>query len=174
MDCLSNSCSSLKTGTGTMSTLSFFTQMLFHCVHHSSYDIIFSIDPGTPYQVSVVAFTSVGMGVLGDYIVFFSEELTPTKAPDNIKVNFISDTSINVTWTPLSLFEAQGFPKYRITLLSATENRQRRQFNPISVTTTNTFAVFDNLDTSAKYSVEVGVTTGETNDVINSEYVEGM
>ncbi|XP_065898950.1 Ig-like and fibronectin type-III domain-containing protein 1 isoform X2 [Dysidea avara] len=133
---------------------------------------IMSLNPGIPYQVRVVAFTSVGMGVLGHYVIFFSEELAPTKPPENIKVNYISATSINVTWTPLSLFEAQGFPKYRATLLLATEDRQRRQSNAVSLTTTNNFAVFNNLDRSAKYSVEVGVTTGETNTVINSEYIE--
>jgi len=131
----------------------------------------FSIGPGFPYQVRVVAFTSVGMGVLGDYVIFFSEELAPTKAPENIKINFISDTSINVTWTPLSLFEARGFPKYKVTLFPG---RQRRQSNPNSVTTTSIFVVFNNLDTSDKYSVEVGVTTGETNAIVNSEHVEGM
>jgi len=124
--------------------------------------------------VRVVAFTSVGMGILDNYVVFFSEELAPTKPPDKIKVSFISDTSINVTWAPLSLFEAQGFPKYIVTLLPATKTHQRRQFNPISMTTTSNFAVFDNLDMSAKYSVEVGVTTGETNAVIYSERIEGM
>ena len=71
---------------------------------------LFLADPGTPYQVKVVAITSVGMGVLDDYVVFFSQELTPTKAPENVKAIYINDTSINVTWTPLSLFEAQGFP----------------------------------------------------------------
>ena len=139
-----------------------------------SYGISFFTDPGIPYQVRVVAFTSVGMGVLGDYVVFFSEELAPTKAPENVKVSYISATSINVTWMPLSLFEAQGFPQYKVTLFAASENRQRRQSNSISVTTTNSFAVFNGVDSHVKYSVEVGVATGETNTVINSEPVEGM
>ena len=122
----------------------------------------------------VVAFTRVGMGVLGDYVVFFSEELAPTKAPENIKINSISVTSINVSWAPLSLFEARGFPKYKVTLLPDAKGRQRRQTNPISVITTSNFAVFNNLDSNVKYSVEVGVTTGETNTVVNSGYIEGM
>ena len=135
---------------------------------------LFNADPGTPYHVRVVAFTSVGMGVLGEYVVFFSEELAPTKAPENVKVNYITATSINVTWMPLSLFEAQGFPRYKVMLLPAIENRRKRQSNSITVTTTNNFVVFNNLDRSTKYSVEVGVTTGETNTVVNSEIVEGM
>jgi len=122
----------------------------------------------------VVAFTSVGMGVLGGYVVFFSEELAPTKAPEKIKINYISITSINVSWTPLSLFEARGFPKYKVTLLPDAKGRQRRQTNPISVTTTSNFVVFYNLDSNITYSVKVGVTTGETNTVISSGYIEGM
>ena len=121
----------------------------------------------------VVAFTSVGMGALNDYVVFFSQELLPSKAPENIKAFYISDTSINVTWTPLSLFEARGFPQYVVNVLLATESRQRRQSNPISVTTTSNYAVFEDLDTSAKYTVEVGVTTSATNIAVNSKPVQG-
>ena len=76
----------------------------------SEHVYILITDPGTPYQVRVVAFTSVGMGVLGDYVVFFSEELTPTKPPKNVQANWLNSTATNVTWTPLNLFEAQGFP----------------------------------------------------------------
>jgi len=114
------------------------------------------------------------MGELGDYVVFFSEELTPIKAPENTKVKPISDSSINVTWMPLNLFEAQGFPIYKVTLLPTTENRQRRQSSPMSVTTSNNFVVFNDLDSNTKYSVEVGVTTGETNIVVYSKPVEGV
>jgi len=120
----------------------------------------------------VVAFTSVGMGVSGDYVVFFSKELTPTKAPENIKINNISITSINVSWTPLSLFEARGFPKYKVTLLPDAKDRQTRQTNPISVTTTSNFVVFNNLDSNVKYFVEVGVTTGETNTVLTVDILK--
>ena len=120
-----------------------------------------------------MAFTSVGMGALNDYVVFFSQELIPTKAPENIKAIYISDTSINVTWTPLSLFEAQGFPQYIVNVLPATESRQRRQSNSISVTTTNSYAVFEDLDSSAKYTVEVGVTTSGTDIAVNSKPVQG-
>jgi len=50
------------------------------------------------------------MGALGDYFVFFSEELTPTKPPENVIVNYITSASINVIWMPLTLFKTQGFP----------------------------------------------------------------
>ena len=54
----------------------------------------------------VVAFTSVGMGALGDYVVFFSEELTPTKSPDNVQASQLNSTAVNISWTALTLFEA--------------------------------------------------------------------
>ena len=135
---------------------------------------LFLADPGTPYQVKVVAITSVGMGVLDDYVVFFSQELTPTKAPENVKAIYINDTSINVTWTPLSLFEAQGFPQYKVTIVPATESHQKRQSDPISVTTNNSYTVFEDLDSNTKYFVEVGVSTSETDTVVNSKPVQGM
>jgi len=58
----------------------------------------------------VVAYTSVGKGAENEPTVFFSEELTPTKPPDNVELKQLSSTSFNVTWTPLTLFEAKGFP----------------------------------------------------------------
>ena len=159
-----------------------FSYSSIKCEDHSQLNnitIIYSIrlflaEPGTPYQVRVVAFTSVGMGALGDYVVFFSQELIPTKPPENVTVIYISGTSINVTWTPLSLFEAQGFPQYKVTILPTTESRQRRQSDPISVITTNSYAVFEDLDSNTKYSVEVGVTNSVTDTVVNSKPVEGM
>jgi len=143
-------------------------------IYSIQYDyFLFLADPGTPYQVRVVAITSVGMGALGDYVVFFTQQLTPTKAPANVKAIYISVTSINVTWTPLSLFEAHGFPLYKVTVLPTAENRQRRQSDPISVTTNNSYAVFEDLDGNTKYTVEVGVTTSGTDTVVNSKPVQG-
>ena len=61
------------------------------------------IDPGTPYQVTVVAFTNAGRGALNDYIVFFSEELIPEMLPTDVSYTRLNNVSINVTWNPLSL-----------------------------------------------------------------------
>ena len=65
-----------------------------------------------------MAFTSVGMGVLGDYVAFFSEELAPTKPSENVQVSWLSQTVVNISWTLLSLYEAQWFPKYKVKLSS--------------------------------------------------------
>ena len=113
-----------------------------------------STDPGVPYQVTVVAFTSAGRGVLNDDIIFFSEELVPTKFPDNINHTQLNNTSISVTWTPLSLFEARGFPLYQAVLSTKDDDT----FNVII--TTNTSAIFTGLDFDNRYTLVVGVTTG--------------
>jgi len=124
--------------------------------------------------VRVVAFNSVGVGALGDYKIFFSQELTPTKAPENIQVIQINATSVNITWTPLTLFEAQGFPEYIVSLSPLnTEGRRRRQAI-LTIVTLNSFAVFTHLD--AHYSVSVSVTTGDgSNSVMsNSKFLCGF
>ena len=61
----------------------------------------------------VVAYTNVGKGTENDYITF-SKELQPTKSPENVNSKQLNLTSLNITWTPLTLFEAQGFPEYRV------------------------------------------------------------
>ena len=134
-------------------------------------------DPGTPYQVRIVAFTSVGMGVLGDYTVFFSEELTPTKPPENVQVNYIykwlSPTILNVTWTPLSLFEAQGFPQYRAVLSSLSNDSQKRQLDANVMITKNSFAIFSNVASNIQYYVVVGVKTGGSSSFLDGDPLNG-
>ena len=132
-----------------------------------------TIVPGIPYQVIVVAFSRAGRGAASDFKPFFSQELTATKSPQNLKFTRLSITSINITWTPLTLFEARGFPGYRVTLtLSSTSVRNKRQSIP-SVNTTNSFAVFDDLDSDGVYVVVVGVRTGASNDYMNTDPITG-
>ena len=129
-----------------------------------------STAPGVPYEVVVVAFTSVGKGVENDYMVFFSEELSPTKPPDNVVSMLLNSTSLNITWTPLTLFEARGFSEYRVVLTQLdTNSRRKRQSDTDSIITTNSFATFTDLNENAEYSVQVEVRTGGN----ESEFVEG-
>ena len=142
------------------------------CTHWISQHVYILItDPGTPYQVRVVAFTSVGMGVLGDYVAFFSEELTPTKPPENIQANWLNSTAINVTWTPLNLFEAQGFPHYSVVL--TTHGQQRSQLDANTIITNNNFVFFTNLVNHTWYSVVVGVKTGGSSSFVYSHSING-
>ena len=91
----------------------------------------YSTAPGVPYEVVVVVFTSAGNGTENDYMIFFNEELTPTKSPENVVFQQINSTALNITWTPLTLFEAQGFPKYRVILVTDTSSRTKRQSNSL-------------------------------------------
>ena len=122
--------------------------------------IVFVAD-GFPYEVVVVAFTSAGKGAESDREVFFSRELSPIRSVDanSVMINQLTDTSINMTWERLSLREARGFPEYRATLSSTNNNRKKRQSlsDPLSIITTNTFAVFNDLTSGESYSAVVGV-----------------
>ena len=106
---------------------------------------------------------------------FFSTELQPTKSPENVNFKQLNLTSLNVTWTPLTLFEAQGFPEYRVHLMGAgTNRRKKRQSNLSPIITTNSFAVFTDLSENTDYSVVVGARTGGVSDFIEGNPVNGM
>ena len=129
----------------------------------------YPIAPGVPYEVVVVAFTSAGKGAENNYITFFSEELTPTRSPGIAVFEQLNSTALNISWTPLTLFEARGFPQYRVVLTTMdTNSRRKRQSSSVSIITTNSFAIFTDLNENADYSAVVGVSTGN----ITSEFVE--
>jgi len=126
--------------------------------------------------VRVVAFTSVGMGVLGEYVVFFSEELIPTKPPENVQASQLNSTVVNITWTPLTLFEAQGFPQYRVVLTPdplSTNNQPRKQLDTNTIMTNNSFVIFTNLVSHTWYSVVIGVKTGGSSSFVYSHSLNG-
>ena len=111
----------------------------------------------------VVAFTSAGRGVESYSHIFFTEELIPNRSPENI-IYERSDTTVSVSWDPLSLIEARGFPIYTVTLIpfSLLPNRAIRQANDdgiISVTTNETDIVVEGLDPNVEYSLTVAVGT---------------
>ena len=115
----------------------------------------------------VVAYTSTGRGIENGvgFGPFFTQELPPLTSvdEDSVYINQLNATSVNVTWTPLSLFEARGFPEYVITL-TLSDGRKKKQSSP-NITTTNSYAVFTDLGGSS-YSVVVGTRTGGENTTI--------
>ena len=122
----------------------------------------------------VVAYTSVGKGTENDYITFFSKELQPTKSPENVNFKQLNLTSLNITWTPLSLFEAQGFPEYRVVLTVAGTNRRRKTLsNPPPIITTNSFTVFTDLNENTDYAVVVGVRTRSVSEFVDGNQMNG-
>ena len=114
-----------------------------------------------------MAFTSAGRGVESYPYIFFTEELIPNRSPENVMYER-SGTTVNVSWDPVSLFEARGFPIYTITLipLLVAGNRATRQSNDdgiISVTTNETDITIKGLDPDLEYSltISVGTSSGE-------------
>ena len=138
------------------------------------HDRLFSTAPGVPYEVVVVAFTSAGKGAENDYVIFFSKELSPIKSPENVVFQQINSTALNITWTPLTLFEARGFPIYRVVLTTDVNSRRKRQSDSISVITTNSFAIINDLNENTDYSVAVGVTTVNTSEFVEGSLVNGI
>ena len=83
-------------------------------------------------------------------------------------------TALNITWIPLTLFEARGFPEYRV-VLSITDgnNRRKRQSISDSINATNSFAVFTGLNENVDYSVVVGVRTGNISSFVEGNPING-
>ena len=120
------------------------------------------LEPGIPYEVKVVAFSSGEKGAENNEYTFFTEEETPVQIPENIKIKR-SGTSVSVSWEPLTLFEARGFPTYTITLVTSTsDDRVARQSSDgvIRVTTNESNIVVGGLDPKVEYDVTVAVGTG--------------
>ena len=105
------------------------------------------------------------MGLQNDFVVFFSKVLSPVKTPADVKFVRLNSTSINVTWTPLSLFEAQGFPIYKVTLTPTSTE----VYSSGVLITQNNFAVFTNLNSNEEYSLTVGVATEGSSNFISSQ-----
>ena len=127
--------------------------------------------PGVPYQVQVVAFNGVGRGRFYDYTIFFSKELDPLKPPEDIIILQLSQTSINVTWTPLSLFEARGFPMYTAVLYVG--NLTVKQSSEV-IETTDNFAVFKHLQAHIEYVVVVSVANNGSSAPLQSSLIVGQ
>ena len=134
----------------------------------------YNTEPGVPYQVLVVAFTSAGRGAENNIEVIFSQELDPSKVPADINIVRLNVTSINVTWTPLTFLEAQGFPHYRVTLMQlSNSNRTKRQADSITMETNNSYVVFHDLVSTSAYSAVVGVRTGSSDVFEDADSITG-
>jgi len=135
----------------------------------------YNTEPGVPYQVSVVAFTSAGRGAENDFEIFFSQELDPLKVPADINILRLNLTSINVTWTPLTLNEARGFPHYRVAIIPlSSSNHNKRQTDAIMIETNSSYVLFHDLVSTTAYSAIVGVTTGSSDIFMNADPITGI
>ena len=118
-------------------------------------------DAGVPYQVTLVAFTSAGRGIESYPYTFFTQELAPQKSPENVEYER-SGTIIIISWDPLNLIEARGFPVYTVTLTRSNGD------GIISVTTNETDVVIEDLDPNVEYSLTVVVGTSSGNISTNT------
>ena len=67
----------------------------------------------------MTAFTSAGRGQENTYSeAIFTEELPPNATVTNITIKWTSATSVNVSWAPLTLHQARGFPLYMVNITS--------------------------------------------------------
>ena len=126
------------------------------------------------YEVIIVAFNSAGSGTENVPQTFFSQELIPTKLPQNVLFDRNGEY-LKVSWDALSLSEARGFPVYIVTLTpSVSSNGAQITNEVITVNTTQSSIVVGGLDVNVEYTltVAVGTTAGQ---VMNDEgtYVHG-
>ena len=75
-----------------------------------------------------------------------------------VTVTRINDTSIDISWTPLTLLEARGFFNYTVILVPS--NNQKRQTSLQKIVPFNeSNVVFSGLDPGVSYSVSVYANT---------------
>ena len=87
----------------------------------------------------------------------------------------LNSSSLNITWTRLTLFEAQGFPEYRVVITSLNTNGHgKRQSNINSIITTNSFAIFTDFKENTLYSVVVGVRAGNASEFVEGNPINGI
>ena len=88
-------------------------------------------------------------------------------APNNVTVVRINSTAISVSWNPLTLQEARGWPVYVVYLWS---NSQRTARAVPSVRTSESSVNITSLDPSTFYYIVVQVTTAAgTSEELKSE-----
>ena len=76
----------------------------------------------------------------------------------SIKTKWISRTVLDISWEPLTLHEARGFPVYYI-YLRTSSGPVKREVEP-TANTTESSIVIDELDSSRPYIAAVEVATG--------------
>ena len=99
---------------------------------------------------------------------------TAPPAPSNVMVARVSDTTIRVSWQPLSLVEARGHIMYRVMVTPTTGSKRRRQatqgermcsmLSPCEVPANDSSVIVGGLDRDTSYSVTVMAVNSEDED----------
>ena len=96
---------------------------------------------------------------------------TAPPAPSNVMVAHISDTTMRVSWQPLSLVDARGHITYRVMVTPTSGSRRRRQAtqgervctlsSPCEVPANESSVIVGGLDRDTSYSVTVMAVNSE-------------
>ena len=99
---------------------------------------------------------------------------TAPPAPNGVNVTRINDTTIRVSWRPLSLLEARGHIMYNVMVTPTTSSRRRRQAtqreivctlsSPCEVPANESSVIVGGLDRDTSYSVTVMAVNSEGED----------
>ena len=112
--------------------------------------ISLGLDGGSKHYICVVITSLV-------YDFFFSFSLTdlaPTSPLSNVAITRRGSGSVEVSWTPLSLTEARGFPKYVVSYISEDGSMTG------TVESTNSSVVISGLHPQFGYIFTVYASTG--------------
>ena len=140
-------CSQQSSTTETEETITGLSEYPYHWHVVTVKSVITNYtDPGVPYRVSVTAYTSVGPGpenILNEII--FTRELSPEQTVTNITIKWINTTTVNISWIPLGMHQARGFPSYRVIIISEGTLSAHR-------TTTDSSVLIGGLDGNSVYT----------------------
>ena len=102
------------------------------------------------------------------FSILYKIDTAPPIAPDDIQVIRISDTAINVSWTPLTYSEAQGVILYYELIYNAADSTTAR--TTVNASATASYIVISGLDPRSYYGVTVAAVTivgvGAFSDVV--------
>ena len=105
-----------------------------------------------PYRLSVV------------YPSFAQSNAVPTKPVGSVKASWNHDASVLLSWQPLSLTEAKGFPLYIVSYKSIDGSSRG------SVNTTSSNVVINSLNSKISYIFSIQITTEKGNNKGDAEY----
>ena len=92
----------------------------------------------------------------------------PTKPVGNVKATRNPDGSVLISWQPLSLTEAKGFPLYIVSYKSVDGSSKG------SVNTTSSSVVITGLNYKADYIISIQVTTENGKNMGHTESSKGV
>ena len=95
---------------------------------------------------------------------FILVKTVPTKSVENVVAFRVDSRRVNISWTPLSLVEARGFPQYTVSYTSDGDVME-------SVNTSNPSVIIPGLSLHRTYTFTIQVSTRNgTGDTTESQF----